>query len=61
MREDITCGRITLEQGDKLLVCTDGLYSIADDIERSAEIVRNCPDVAPDEFKDDFTGLLVEI
>ena len=60
LRDDIPIMNIVVRDGSNLIVCTDGLYDGCADIDMMADIIRGVSDPVK-KFKDDSTGILIEI
>lgn len=61
LRDDIPIENIAINRNNYLLICTDGLYESSEHIDNLSDIIRtNCIDNSG-RFKDDCTGILIEL
>lgn len=61
LREDIPFETIVVQPGQVLMVCTDGLYETSQCVEDMVKIIKTHPTECQYSFKDDATGIFIEI
>lgn len=61
LRDDVNIISMDIPAGCNIMVCTDGLYDGCDDIKTMADIIRGGSIPQLHIFKDDNTGILIEI
>lgn len=61
LREDMPFETIAVQHGHVLMVCTDGLYETSQCVEDMVKIIKTNPTECQYSFKDDATGICIEI